>query len=139
MKLLYAMQDNTDEGRHHNQQIKKKKKENSSPPSAFTPAYLRYTHVVRGLLVRVDDGTRHGPHGSESLHVLIGEDRFTLLPPQSQSHVQRLCSNNSSIHFSYCFCCFLGRRETDKAEAFALGAICHDLREKQRSPQFRKR
>lgn len=88
--------------------------------------YLRYSHVVSRLLVRID-GAAHGSQVSKSLHVLISKNCFPLLPPLSQSHIQWFGGNNPPVHFSHCFCCFLGRRETDKAKSLALGAISHYL------------
>lgn len=102
----------------------------SCPESLFKQPYLLWhSHIVSGLLVRVNDRTRHGPQGSESLHVLVGEDCFALLPPLSQSHVQRLGCNDSAVHFRYSFCRFLGWRETDESKALALWAVCHHLQE----------
>lgn len=92
-------------------------------------SYLWYSHVVSSLLVRVNDRTGHGPQGSQPLHVFISEDGFTFLPPLSQSHVQRFGCYNPPVHFSYCLCRLLGRREADEAKALALGAICHDLQQ----------
>ncbi len=45
----------------------------------------------------------------------------------SQSNVQRLSHNNSSIHFSDGFGGFLGAGKADEAKAFAAAFLTHDL------------
>ena len=110
--------------------IKTPQRKSLIPPSLsmLRPPYLHHSHVVSRLLVRVDDWTAHGSQGSESLHVLIGKNGFTLLPPLSQSNVQRLGRNDSPVHLSHCFCSLFRRREADETEAFALATVGHHLK-----------
>lgn len=82
-----------------------------------------------GGLERAQERARQGPHGGQSLHVLVGEDCFPLLFPLSEGHVERLCADNPPVHFCHSLGSLFWGGKTYKPKAFAAATFRHHLKQ----------
>lgn len=68
------------------------------------------------------------PHVCEPLHVLTGQVGLALFLPLSEGDVERLRSNDASVHFRHGLGSLVGTGEADESEAFRATVLEHDLR-----------
>lgn len=90
--------------------------------------------IATGGLELIDDGiSRHGSHASDALHVLVGEVGLALFFSLSESYVEGLRADDTTVHLSHGFGGLLRRGEADKAEALRATLLQHDLKHRRMS------
>lgn len=84
--------------------------------------------VPCGRLEGAKERARQGPHGGQSLHILVGENRFSFLLSLSEGDVQRLGADDPSVHFCHGLGSLFWGGKTYKPKPFAVSTLCHHLK-----------